>query len=159
MGREKAGMKCIGTVLGEPEYQTLYNMFHSKDEADWLVGQQVLNGCVIKDSIYWIWRLTRKHWPSNFVNLRTKASREFSEACNLFGIVSQNEEQFAMWLNTKGWMTPWIFQQLKAEIKKLIAKRADNRFFNISCEIHEKYLELDPHNVREYITVANDKFN
>jgi len=155
MGREKAGMKCVGTVLGEPEYHTLHKIFHSRDEADHMVGQQILNGCVIKDSIYWIWKLTRGHWPSNFVNLRTKASREFSEACNLFGIASMNKEDFAEWLvYTKQWMTPWIFQQLEPGIKELITKRAENKFFHIFSELTQRHRELNPDNKHELIFEA-----
>ena len=100
MGREKAGMKCVGTVLTEKEYETLRLMIRSADEADQLVAQHLVNGCDIQTSIYWLWRVS-KNGAYKMVNLRTKASREFQEACNLFNISSMNEEQFAEWLIKK----------------------------------------------------------
>ena len=150
MAKIKAGLHCVGTVLTEKEYETLKSMIKSSDPGDHLVAQQLLTGCDIQQSIYWIWKLA-KHGSYNMVNLRTLAGRQFKEATSLFGLDRQNEEQFAYWLIAKGWMTVEIFQRLKQGIKDLIKNRAQNDLFCVHVSIKGSFRYLDPENVHKTI--------
>lgn len=138
----------VGTVLTESDFNTLRGMVKSSDEGNHKVAQQILNQCDVKRSIYWIYKLCRSDWraTNNMVYLRTKASREFRDACELFDIYRMEAEEFADWLIERRWMTQWIFQQLKADIIKDLKKQSKNSFFNLYHSIKPEFAALDPDN-------------
>lgn len=148
----KAGRVPMGTVITETEYESLRLMLRSSDEANYEVARQILNGCDDQQSIYWIWMLSRHGNSGKMVNLRTKASRAFQEAVNLFRNARNNEEEFAEWLVEKGWTTEEIFQKLKPHIYRLIAERARNSFFNIYTTIGTTFQHYDPSNKQDLIS-------
>jgi len=147
----KAGRVPIGTIITETEYESLRLMLRSSDEANWEVARQILNGCDDQKSIYWIWILS-KDWSGKMVNLRTKASREFSTSVELFTNAWTNSEKFAEWLVEKGWMTEEIFQRLKLDILELVAKRARCIFYDVHTTIVTGFKEYDPKNKQVKIT-------
>jgi len=148
----KAGRVPMGTIITEVEYESLRLMLHSSDEANHEIARQILNGCNDQASIYWIWKLS-KGWVSHkMVNLRTKASRAFRDAVDLFTNSYNDEEKFAEWLIMKGWMTEEIFQRLKPDIYKLIAQRSQNMFFNNHVTIKNDFKVYDPDNKQDLIS-------
>lgn len=134
----------VGTVLTSHEYETLDKMLSSRDEGDHRMAQAILNQCDVQKSIYWIWKLSKKN-SSNMVYLRTKASRDFRDATDLFSISWQKATAFALGLITKKWLTEEIYQYLKPEIMdELVKRNKDANFYEIHITIKEEYKEYDP---------------
>ena len=141
-----------GTVITEHEYKTLLGMLKSTDEQNHKVAQLLLNGCDVEKSIYWIWKLTCEgSWTitNRMVYLRTKASREFRDKCNLFVISNQDSESFAKWLLEKDWLTTEIFQYLRESIIKDLKGQCNNQFFDLYTTIKGEYAQYDPDNKHE----------
>ena len=133
-------------ILNEEKYERLLQMLCSKDEENHKMAQLILTQLDIEKSITYIWELARKGWSitNKMVNLRTKAGRKFRDDCELFGLTSSDETDFAQFLNRKGWLTPERYQELIPEIKNRISRANSNPFYNFHITIKEKYKELDP---------------
>jgi len=133
----------LGTVLTEPEYDTLNAMLSSRDEGDHRMAQAILNQCDIKTSIYWIWKLARTH-SHKMVYLRTKASREFRDATDLFSLGYMKYTPFALAMHEKGWLTPEIYARIKPGIlDELIERNKNNNVYNIHVTIKDAFLNYD----------------
>jgi hypothetical protein len=141
---KKTAPAKVGTVLTSQEYETLNKMLSSNDEGDHRMAQAILNQCDVQKSIYWIWKLSKKH-ASDMVYLRTKASRDFNKESNLFPISWQKATAFALGLIAKNWLTEEIYQYLKPEIMdELVARNKEANFYDIHITIKEEYKEYDP---------------
>ena len=136
--------------LTEESFETLKSMLQSKNEGDHKIAQLILNQLDIEANIMYIYDLAKNLYLSNnMVNLRTKASRQFRDASNLFYIANCSSYQFACWLLGKGWLTPERFQKLKPAIVKSLAFKDDNRFYRLHFEIRDDYRNLDSDNKLE----------
>lgn len=140
----KKAVSKLDTVITEKEYNSLKSMLESKDEGDHKIAQAILNQCNVEKSIYWIWRLADRH-ASRMVYLRTKASREFRDSCDLFGISYKDNYSFLKWLARRQWLTPEIFSYVKEDLlKELKCAFSDRNFFhNIHVELKEDFKHLD----------------
>jgi len=58
---KKTAPAKVGTVLTSQEYDTLNKMLSSTDKGDHRMAQALLNQCDVQKSIYWIWKLSKKH--------------------------------------------------------------------------------------------------
>lgn len=144
----------VGTVITEQEFTTLDKMLRSNDHGDHTMAQAILNGCNIKESIYWIWRLSKQS-ANNMVYLRTKASREFRDASGLFTISWMKSTAFAMWLHAKGWMTPEIYSRIKPKILEELRKRNESEnLYDIHVTIKDQYKQYDPENTDTVISLT-----
>lgn len=133
-----------GTALTESDYNTLESIFSSNDEDNHRIGQAILNRCDIQASIYWIWRLAKRH-SHKMVYLRTKASRKFVEDTNLWHLSSRTGDEFSRYLLARGWLTTEHFQTLKDHIVEHLKHRTERRnFYDIQYVIKEQYRHLDP---------------
>lgn len=99
------------TIITEANFRTLEAMIKSNDPADHLVAQMILVQVNVRKSIYWIWRLSKIN-PNRMVNLRSKAGREFRDACGLFFICTKGTIGFTSWLIQQGWLTSELQQQI-----------------------------------------------
>lgn len=129
-------------VLNEDTYNTLNSMLSSKDEADHKLAQLAINQLDVKASIYYIWLLAKKHAP-RMVNLRTKASRNFVAETDLFRLQYNNANEFAMYLERKGLLTPQLYVLIVKEIKSHLAKNQTHHFYDLHAELKNQYKELD----------------
>lgn len=144
----------VGTVLTESEYETLDKMLKSSDEGDHRVAQAILNQCNIKESIYWIWCLS-KQLSNRMVYLRTKSSREFRDQSKLFAISWMKPTAFALHLHIKGWMTEEIYQRLKPGIlDELVNRNRNDNFYDIHVTIKDQYKQYDPENTDTVISLT-----
>jgi hypothetical protein len=135
----------VGTVLTLKEYETLDKMLSSHDKGDHTMAQALLNQCDIPKSIYWLWKLSKGNKASRMVYLRTKASRDFDKATDIFKISWMKATQFALHIKSKGWLTEEIYQYLKPEIMdELVARNKADNFYDIHITIKEEYKEYDP---------------
>ena len=132
------------SIIDEELYERLYGMFGSSDEGDHKMGQLILNKQDVQKSIYYIWKLARKY-SSRLVNLRTKDSRAFRDATNLFTLAYARETEFGNYLIKRGWMTPEIFGKIKGVIKDDIhTNTRSDKFYEFSIELKEENKHLDP---------------
>lgn len=131
------------TILTEETFERLKSMLESKDEGNHKMAQLIINQLDVRANIYDIWRLAKNN-ASKMVNLRTKASRAFRDECNLFGLCYANVREFAVWLESKGWLNPELYQRLCLPIKKHINKNHSHPFYEFSIEIKPEYKHLDP---------------
>lgn len=128
-----------GTILDEESYKTLYAMLKSGDEANISMAQVMLTQCNVKESIYWIWKLSTNVYVNNMVNLRTKLGRQFREDTNLFYMCSASDTKVTSWLKKKDWLTPWIWAQFKDEIRKKHQSNYSNEFFEVTLTLKPEY--------------------
>lgn len=144
----------LGTVITEQEFEALDKMLRSNDQGNHRMAQAILNQCNIKESIYWIWKLSKQS-GSNMVYLRTKASREFRDQSGLFTISWMKPTAFAMHLHAKKWMTPEIYTRLKPGILDELANRnkAEN-LYDIHVTIKDEYKQYDPENTDTVISLT-----
>lgn len=129
-------------VLNEDSYNTLNGMLSSTDEGDHKLAQLTLNQVDVQASIYYIWMLARKH-ANRMVNLRTKASRAFSEEANLFRIAYYGPNEFAMFLERQKWITPQLYMLVVRGIKHDLAKTQKHHFYDLHATIKDEYKDLD----------------
>lgn len=140
-------VKGEAIVLDEESYNSLHKMLNSSNEDDHKIAQLALNTCDIQKSIYWIYKLSRGHWICNrMVNLRTKASRNFRDHSNLFNIANKNPLHFADWCESKGWITPEIYQYLEEDIIKMAKRQFFHKFYDVEFKIKEEYKALPSNN-------------
>lgn len=136
------------TILTEDTANSLKAMLGSRDEADHKMAQLILNQVNVEKSIYWIWELAKGGRPEKMVNLRTKASRQFRDSCDLFYIAYSGADVFSKWLMDKGWMTPEIYERLVMSLIKNIAYKLNGmaaaKTFEFSINIKEEYKHLKP---------------
>lgn len=139
-----------GTILDEESYKTLSAMFKSGDEANISMAQVMLTQCNVKESIYWIWKLSRNVYVHNMVNLRTKLGRQFRDDTNLFYICSATGGRFTSWLKRKDWLTPWIWAQFKDEIRRGHQSTYTNEFFEVTLTLKPEYeaYNIDPQQLK-----------
>lgn len=130
-------------VLNDETTKRLWSMFNSRDVADHVMAREILNKIDVQKSIYWIWLLANEHAP-RMVYLRTKASREFRDKCDLFTIAYADATEFGVWLNQKGWLTPELFSKLKGNMIREARDSTDNFFYNFQVQIKNKFINLDP---------------
>lgn len=135
----------LGTVLTENEYNTLRTMLKSSDHENHRMAQAILNQCDVKTSIYWIWKLAKGDSCSHrMVYLRTKASRDFRDECNLFDISYIKATEFALKMYEKKWMTPEMYKLLKPQIlDELTTRNEKSNLYNVHVTIKDKFLEYD----------------
>lgn len=135
------------TILTEDTTNSIVSMLNSKDEGDHKMAQLILNQVNVEKSIYWIWVLAR-HRCDRMVNLRTKASRQFRDACDLFSIAYQSADNFSRFLINKGWMTPEIYSKLLNSLIKDVNYRLNGmaaaKTFEFTIDIKEEYKHLKP---------------
>lgn len=129
-------------VLNEDSYNTLNRMLSSTDEGDHKLAQLTLNQVDVQASIYYIWMLARKH-VNRMVNLRTKASRAFSEEANLFRIAYYGPNEFAMFLEKQKWITPQLYMLVVRGIKHDLAKTHKHHFYDLHATLKDEYKDLD----------------
>ena len=130
------------TILSEESFKTLEGMIKSNDEGDHKMAQLILNQINIKESIYWIWKLSRINVYC-MVNLRTKASREFRDSCNLFYLSTSSSTTFASWLIKKQWMTDEIYARLKKDLIVQESNTVKSVIFKHSIELKDELKHLD----------------
>lgn len=135
-----------GTILDQESYETLLAMFKSREEANKLMAQVMLTQCNVKESIYWIWKLSRNVYASYMVNLRTKLGRKFRDDSELFYICNISSPSFVSWLKKKEWLTPWIWAQFKIEICRGYEASFNNEFFDVTLTLKPEYeaYNIDP---------------
>jgi hypothetical protein len=131
------------SILNEESYNRLKDMLGSSDPENHKMAQLILNQLNIRESIYYIWLLSKNH-SSRMVYLRTKAGREFQAACQLFGIAMMDEQQFAVWLRTRHWLNIDLYQKLKRGIRNRIGRDNTNPFYDFHITIKPEFLALDP---------------
>lgn len=135
------------TILTEETANSISTMLKSNDEGDHKMAQLILNQVNVEKSIYWIWTIA-KYRPDRMVNLRTKASRAFRDACDLFTIAYQSPDQFSRFLINKGWMTPEIYSKLLNSLLKDLQFKINGmssaKTFEFSINIKEEYKHLKP---------------
>lgn len=138
-----------GTILDEESYKTLSAMFKSGDEANISMAQVMLTQCNVKESIYWIWKLSRNVHVHNMVNLRTKLGRKFRDDSNLFWLCGSGKS-FVSWLKKKGWLTPWIWAQFKDEIRRGYEAGFKNEYFDVVITLKPEYevYNIDPQQLK-----------
>lgn len=128
-----------GTILDKESYDTLFSMFKSGDEANISMAQVMLTQCNVKESIYWIWKLSTNVYASNMINLRTKLGRQFRDDTSLFWISNKSSTKMTSWLKQKDWLTPWIWAQFKNEIYKTHQASYRNDFFEVTLTLKPEY--------------------
>ena len=128
-------------ILDEAKYETLLGMLASRDEGNHKIAQLILNTCDIHKSIYWIWKLSKKH-AGNMVNLRTKASRTFRDKSMLFSIWGMQPLVFLEHCNRNDIITPEIYQKLEDDALESIVFQVRNTFYNVQITIKDKYKHL-----------------
>ena len=126
-------------IIDEESYKSLYSMFNSSDKENHTIGQILLTKCDIKESIYYIWKLTSKVYTNNLVNLRTKAGRKFRDDSHLFSICSMGDRNFAEFLLRQNWLTTDIFTLLEEEITKTTERQVRNKFYDVKLELKDEY--------------------
>lgn len=131
------------TVLNEESFKTLEGMIRSNDEGDHKMAQLILVQVNIKESIYWIWKLARTN-VNRMVNLRTKAGREFRDACNLFYISNAGSTTFGSWLIKKQWMTDEIYMYLKNDLINHEKRSVTSVFFKHTIQLKDELKHFDP---------------
>jgi hypothetical protein len=132
-------------VLDKEMYEGLHSLLNSNDQEDHRMAQLTLNGCDIQKSIFWLWRLAKKH-SARMVNLRTKASRFLQTTADLPSIRGMNETDFGEWLIDKDWMTQEIFQVLEPYILQDLKDQCDNQYYDVTVRLKEEYQHLTPNN-------------
>lgn len=139
-----------GTILDKESYETLLAMFKSREEANKLMAQVMLTQCNVKESIYWIWKLSRNAYVHDMVNLRTKLGRKFRDDSNLFWLCGVSGKSFVSWLKKKGWLTPWIWAQFKDEIRRGYEASFKNEYFDVVITLKPEYeaYNVDPQQLK-----------
>lgn len=130
-------------VLDQEMYESLDSLLNSSDEENHKLAQFTLNTCDIQKSIYWLWKLAKKH-QYRMVNLRTKASRYLQTTAELPSLRSMNETDFAEWLIDKDWMTQEVFQVLESHILNSLKDQCDNQYYDVTVKLKEEYKHLTP---------------
>jgi hypothetical protein len=131
------------TVLNEDTYKTLSLMLKSNDEGDHRMAQSILNQLDIRASIYYIWKLARQN-SNKMVNLRTKLSRKFRDETSLFHLDNCDEQEFGVWLERKGWLTPELFMKLRSGIRDRLQRCNNDPFYDLHATIKDEYKHLHP---------------
>jgi hypothetical protein len=127
------------TIIDENAYNTLVGIFKSGDQENFVIGQMILTSCNVKESIYYIWKLSREVYVNNLVNLRTKAGRKFRDECHLFSMCSMGDRNFAEFLLRQNWLTTDIFTLLEEEITKTTERQVRNKFYDVKLELKDEY--------------------
>ena len=140
-----------GTILDKESYDTLLAMLKSRDEANYVIVQTILTQCNVEKSIYWIRELAiNGYYVANMVNLRTKLGRQFRDDSNLFWLSSSTNDSFVRWLKKKGWLTPWIWNQLRDKITETYERHCRNEYFNVILTLKPEYevYNIDPQQLK-----------
>ena len=127
------------TIIDENAYNTLVGIFKSGDQENFVIGQMILTSCNVKESIYYIWKLSNEVYVNNLVNLRTKAGRKFRDDSHLFSISSMGHRNFAEFLLRQNWLTKDIFTLLEEEIIKTTERQVRNKFYDVKLELKDEY--------------------
>jgi len=128
-------------IIDEERYNTILGMIASRDEGNHKIAQLILNTCDINKSIYWIWKLSKRH-GGNMVNLRTKASRAFRDKSMLFTIWGKEPVSFLEHCNRHNIITPEIYQRLEDDALSSIVNKVRNTFYDVQITIKDKYKHL-----------------
>ena len=129
-----------GIILDKDSYETILAMLKSEDRANHLMVQTMLTQCNVEKSIYWIWQLARNsYYVHNMVNLRTKLGRKFRDDSSLFWLIGTSGKTFASYLKNRGWLTPWIWAQLKQKIYNTYKNSFNNEFYEVTLTLKPEY--------------------
>lgn len=134
------------SILNEETYQSLYKMLNSNNPEDHVMAQQILVRVNVEKSIYWIYKLASTYYTARMVNLRTKLGRQFRDSSNLFVLGGMIPVRFLRHIDSKGWLTPEIFQRVEQDVikdyKKNILQLTATNFYDVTIKIKDQYVSL-----------------
>lgn len=123
--------------MDEALYNTLHNMLNSGDQENYIIAENILftvTDPASKESIYWTWRLMKSHIYK--LNRRRKTVRDYISKVQSFS--HRGDYSFGEYLVGKEKMTPFIWEKLGPEIKRLQEIKCKNVFFDV--ELKQKQL-------------------
>lgn len=139
-------------ILTEETFERLAGMIRSSDPENHKIAQLILVQVDVQKSIYWLWRLAKIN-AQRMVNLRTKLGRKLKDDAHLFGIAYKNNNEFASWLERKGWLTEEYFQLIVRGIRSEIKQKHTNKFYDFHITIKDEFKSLDK---EDKLTPLND---
>ncbi len=129
-------------ILNEDTYNVLNNMLSSSDEADHKMAQLLLVQIDVNQSIYYLWKLAKKH-AHRMVNLRTKLGKKFVQESSIFGLQHKTANEFAIHLKSKNLLTPSLYALLVKDIKADMKYKLKHAFYDVHVVLKPKYKDLD----------------
>lgn len=148
--------KTGAIILDEETTETLIKMFKSRDPEDHKMGQLLLVQADYKESIFWMWKISRTCGSNVTVNLRTKAGRELRDK-GFFSLGGKNPLDFLYYLRKEGLLKSEHYLRVKHDILKMMYSLG-NRFtmYNFYAELKPEYKHLDS---EDYLTQLNPDEN
>jgi hypothetical protein len=130
-------------VLDEDMYNSLDMMLSSPSKEDHLTAAKILFNCNTKDSIYHVWRLTKKHnyRIDNSENNRLKEAKLFKSLVSWNYLEDLDDSGILTHLAKRGQLTHDIFYKLINDIVHEEADRANRKLdlTHVTVEIKSKY--------------------
>ena len=121
-------------IMDQELYERLDGMFNSLDKEHWPIAEDILMTVDVDKSIYWMWKLMRRHWWR--LNRRRKSVREkLTQNRTLQIIVSKTDHWFADWLVKEKRMTEELWNYLYPEIIKHMEYKTQNPWFDVELKM------------------------
>ena len=121
-------------IMDQELYERLDGMFNSSDKEHWPIAEDILMTVDVDKSIYWMWKLIRRHWWR--LNRRRKSVREkLTQNRTLQIIVSKTDHWFADWLVKEKRMTEELWNYLYPEIIKHMEYKTQNPWFDVELKM------------------------
>jgi len=121
-------------IMDQELYERLDGMLSSSDTEHWPIAEDILMTVDVDKSIYWMWKLMRRHWWR--LNRRRKSVREkLTQNRTLQIIVSKTDHWFADWLVKEKRMTEELWNYLYPEIMKHMQHKVQNPWFDVELKM------------------------
>ncbi len=126
-------------ALDEDSYQSLKSMLESKDADNHKVSADILANCDIEKSMFWLWKLARKHSYDVGKYSQWKNIRLFMEKSNWYSLSGMNSEGFIKFMHTRGLLTAENFDVLIKDAAELYRGSLSTNLFNMVLTPVSKY--------------------
>jgi uncharacterized protein Smg (DUF494 family) len=129
------------SIIDEDVYDTIYNMLKSSDEQNQNIGCELLANSDIKNSLYWIWKLSLQH-RYTVSRSRIKNVKLFINASGWGELASMDAEQFIQHLYKEGVLTKELFKLLINDAMELHENNLKSDLFVQTIKPSEKFKEF-----------------
>lgn len=122
-------------IMDAALYETLKDMFNSRDKENYPIAEQILIDVDIEKSIYYLWKLLKGEGVIYKLNRRLKRVREFANNKHIYFSSTRSTYNFALYLKDNELLTPEIWSMLESDIRDICQRKAENHFYDVELKV------------------------
>ena len=126
-------------IIDEVLYQTLKDMFNSRDKENYPIAEQILIDVDIEKSIYYLWKLLKGDGVFYKLNRRLKRVRDFLSNVHISNTWNASIYNFTLYVKKTKLLTPEIWNKVESDIQALVKRRCINDFYNVELKLINLY--------------------